>query len=78
MLVVGGVTGIDFRSSMPLEECPQGLVEQGGVGQPVPDSPSGDQKSEAHRQSAAIAQSEQEADDQAFVDAISADADTPG
>jgi hypothetical protein len=44
----------------------------------VPDVRASEFVAEAHRQSAAIAQSEQEADDQAFVDAISADADTHG
>jgi len=39
----------------------------------VPDVRAPEFAAEAHRQSAAIAASEQEADDQAFVDAISSD-----
>lgn len=42
----------------------------------VPDVRSPDFVAAAHRQSAAIAASEQEADDQAFVDAISSKWDT--
>jgi hypothetical protein len=41
----------------------------------VPDVRAPEFTAEAHRQSAAIAESEQDADDQAFVDAISEDWD---
>ncbi|MGH3563181.1 MAG: antitoxin MazE family protein [Mycobacterium sp.] len=44
----------------------------------VPDNRSPEFAAEAHRQSAAIAASEHEADDQAFVDAVSADWVTEG
>ena len=39
----------------------------------VPDVRSPEFKTEAHRQSAAVAASEQAADDQAFIDAVSVD-----
>lgn len=42
----------------------------------VPDVRSAEFAAEAHRQSAAVAHSEHEAEDQAFVDAISVDWDT--
>ena len=42
----------------------------------VPDVRAAEFVAEAHRQSAAIAASEREADDQAFVDAISVDLDS--
>lgn len=42
----------------------------------VPDVRSAKFASEAHRQSAAVAHNEHEAEDQAFVDAISVDWDT--
>ena len=41
----------------------------------VPDTRSPDFAAEAHRQSAAVAASPHEADDQAFIDAISDDSD---
>ena len=41
----------------------------------VPDTRSPDFAAEAHRQSAAVAASSHEADDQAFIDAISDDSD---
>ncbi|MEE6286426.1 antitoxin MazE family protein [Georgenia sp. MJ173] len=44
----------------------------------VPDVRAPEFVAEAHRQSAAIAASEHEADDQAFVDAISVEWDTEG
>lgn len=44
----------------------------------VPDVRGPEFAAEAHRQSAAVAESEREADDQAFVDAISTDWDTNG